>query len=155
MNMAWERWTKLGNCAEDYWITDVEYDACVIFYNETGGGEAPRVSLTVLESEMGERRFVEAFLMRKYCRLKGPDIQGLTLGDKFVNVHKCVFCCVAAPLVSGHLMARMVTGCWWHWELPGAWRPTVHSLCQSETRGGNIRPGLQKHEMREIMKETL
>ena len=82
MNMAWERWTKLGNCAEDYWITDVEYDACVIFYNETGGGEAPRVSLTVLESEMGERRFVEAFLMRKYCRLKGPDIQG----DKSVNV---------------------------------------------------------------------
>ena len=60
MNMAWERGTELGNCA-DYWITDVEYDACVIFYNETGGGEAPRVSLTVLESEMGEWRFVETF----------------------------------------------------------------------------------------------
>ena len=43
---------------------------------------------------MGERRFVEAFLMRKYCRLKGPAIQGLVLGDKSVNVHKYVFCCV-------------------------------------------------------------
>ena len=38
-----------------------------------------RVSLTVLESEIGERRFVETFLMRKYCRLQGPDIQGLEL----------------------------------------------------------------------------
>ena len=30
-------------------------------------------------------------------------------------------------------MVRMVTGCWCHWELPRAWRPTVHSQCQSET----------------------
>ena len=97
MNMAWERWTELGNCA-DQRITDVEYDACVIFYNETGGGEASRVSLTVLESEMGERRFVETFLMRKYCRLQGPDIQGLMLGA----VYKIQFfvLCIAVALVT-------------------------------------------------------
>ena len=179
MNMAWERWTELGNC-EDYWITDVEYDACVIFYNETGGGDAPRVSHTVLQWKMGERRFVEAFLMWKYCCFMSHGhgsfswyswsghilLRGFRFQVPMLMLYlflKYWFLWAFPSKTSILSVYRSVfsivershgsygSGCWWHWELPRA-GPTVRYVSIKDSHQSRVNINMSLRRFMQIMK---